>query len=212
MPLVSGLSPARRRLRALRRHLYLRRRVLAALLVGAAVLVGLRVLEPAPPPTVSVLVAARDLPAGVALDADDVAARDFPADVVPAGLAVRPVGRVLAGALNEGEPVTDVRLVGPALARARPGEQAVPVRLPDAGMAALLRPGDVVDLVSTDPGTGQSRLVASSVTVLALPRTSDEGVGEAGQGALVVLGLAPEQVHEVTGASLAEFLTVTFSR
>lgn len=211
MPLVSGLSPARRRLRALRRHLYLRRRLLASLLVGAAVLVGLRVVAPPPPATVTVMVAARDLPAGVLLGAADVAPRDFPPDVVPTGLATRPVGRVLAAAVNEGEPVTDVRLVGPALARARPGEQAVPVRLPDAGMASLLRPGDVVDLISTDPATGESRLVAPGVTVLAMPRTDPRSTGEGGSGALVVLSLSSERARTVTGASLAEFLTVTFS-
>ena len=74
---------------------------------------------------------------------------------------------MLAAPIGRGEVVTDVRLVGPGLALAQPGETIVPVRLPDAGMAALLRAGDEVDLLATDPGTGEAALVARDVTVLA---------------------------------------------
>ena len=58
---------------------------------------------------------------------------------------------MLAGPVRAGEPLTDVRLVGASLAAAYPGAVAVPVRLPDAGMAALLRVGDRIDLVAADP-------------------------------------------------------------
>jgi Flp pilus assembly protein CpaB len=214
MPLVSGLSPTRRRLLTLRRHLFLRRRWLAAALVAISVFAGLRTVAPPEPATVEVAVAAHDLPAGTVLADHHLTSAAFPADLVPAGVAERPVGRSLAAAVNAGEPVTDVRLVGPALSRARPGEQAVPVRLPDAGMAALLRPGDTIDVFSTDPASGESRLLAGNVTVLALPAATEPAGPASGQasGALVVLSLAPDRIQTVTGASLAEFLTVTFAR
>lgn len=213
MPFISGLSPTRRRFRTLRRHLYLRRRWLAAVLVATAVFAALRALAPPHPATVDVAVAARPLPAGTVLAADDLTTVAFPPDLAPDGLGDDLVGRALASAVNAGEPVTDVRLVGPALSRARPGEQAVPVRLPDAGMAALLRPGDTVDLLSTDPASGESRVVATDVTVLALPtETAPDGGSNGASGALVVVSLGAESVRTVTGASLAEFLTVTYSR
>ena len=84
--------------------------------------------------------------------------------------------------------LTDVRLVGPALADARPGETVLPVRLPDAGMAALLRAGDEVDLVATDPGTGETAVVARDVTVLATPTGVPDGPAGGAGGALVVVG------------------------
>ena len=75
--------------------------------------------------------------------AADLALRLWPPELVPAG-AVRDLaaadGRVLVGAARAGEPLTDVRLVGAGLA-AGGSAAAVPVRLGDAAVAALLVPG-----------------------------------------------------------------------
>jgi Flp pilus assembly protein CpaB len=207
----SGPGRARRRLRVVRRHLLLRRRYLAALLAGVAVLAGLRATAPPPPPTVPVTVAARDLPAGTVLAAADLATRDLPTGTFPAGLAVDPAGRVLAAPVSRGEPLTSVRLVGPALAAADPGRVVLPVRLSDAGVAALLRPGDEVDLLATDPGTGATELLAAGVRVMAVPPASDPATGTQA-GALVVVGVAPSDATEVTSAWVSRFLTVAWSR
>lgn len=207
--LVSGMSPTRRRVRAVRHHLLRRRRLIAAVLVGAATLIGLRVLAPPPPDTVEVVVARRDLPAGARLAAADLTRVAFPAGLAPADATVAAVGRVLAGPIGRGEPVTGVRLVGPALAEAQAGQAVLPVRLPDPGMASLLRTGDVVDLYATDPGTGEARLLAVGVTVLATPSEAPDG--PAG-GALVVVGVSPTAVLSITGASLTQFLTVSLAR
>ena len=86
------------------------------------------------------------------------------------------------------------------------------MRLPDAGMAALLRAGDVVDLLATDPGTGETTTVASSVTVLATPRGVPEGPAGGSGGALVVVAAAPGDAAEITGAALSQYLTVTLDR
>ncbi len=53
--------------------------------------------------------------------------------------------------MRAGETITDVRLVGPALL-AGYGDQlvAAPVRIADAGSAALLQPGDVIDVLAAD--------------------------------------------------------------
>jgi Flp pilus assembly protein CpaB len=66
------------------------------------------------------------------------------------------LGRLVAGPVRRGEPLTDVRLLGPSLLAAvarGPDVVAVPVRFADAGAAALLRPGDRVDVLAAPPDT-----------------------------------------------------------
>ncbi len=104
-----------------------------------------------------------------------------------------------------------MRLVGPGLADGHPGRTAVPVRLPDPGMVALLRVGDVVDLVAADPRAGHATTVAAGVPVLALP-AADPGETAAGlPGRLVVVGLDDEEVTRVAASLLASFVTYTWS-
>jgi Flp pilus assembly protein CpaB len=209
--MLPGLPPARRRIRAVRHQLRRRRRAIAAVLLAGSVLAGLRTLAPPPPETVVVLVAARDLPSGATLDRDDLTARRYPVALAPPGAKTSATGRVLAAPLSRGEVLTEVRVVGPDLAGAEPGRTVLPVRLPDAGMAALLHPGDVVDLVATDPGSGASHVVARDVHVLS--GTADVPDGPTGSGgALVVVGLSASEAVAVTSASLAQFLTVSWSR
>lgn len=207
-----GLSPARRRIRAVRHQLRRRRRLIAAALAAGAVLAGLRTIAPPPPDTVAVLVAARDLPSGTLLGERDLVARDFPAELAPPDSTGAVAGRVLAAPIRRGEVLTDVRLVGPGLADAAPGETVVPVRLPDAGMAALLRAGDEVDLVATDPGTGDTTVVARDVTVLATPTGVPDGPAGGAGGALVVVGASEAEAISLARAALSQYLTVSWKR
>ena len=189
--------------RVVRRAVLRRRRLLSALCVGGAVLAGLQATSPAPPPTVTVLTAARDLPAGTVLRAEDLAA-----------VELRPaVGRTLAAPLRRGEPVTDVRLVGPSLLRGYPGLVAVPVRIPDPATVALLRVGDRVDLMVTETDGSAARLLAGDVPVLALP---DDPEGSAAptvaSGRLVVLGTSPALAGPVTAAAVRGCLSTVLSR
>ena len=107
---------------------------------------------------------------------------------------------MLAAPVRRGEVLTDVRLVGPALADAVPGETVLPVRLPDAGMATLLRAGDEVDLVATDPGTGDTAVVARDVTVLATPTGVPDGPAGGSGGALVVVSASPTEAIAIASA------------
>ncbi|GAA1796082.1 SAF domain-containing protein [Nocardioides hankookensis] len=197
--------------RSLRRVVLARRRLLAALLTAVAVAAGLHAASAEPPPDVAVLVAAHDLPAGAVVGADDVRRVGFAPGSVPTGLAHDPAGRTLAAPMRAGEPLTDVRLVGPALTDGYPGLVAVPVRLPDAGMAGLLRVGDRIDLVSADPQGRSAETVADGVPVLALPDTPTE-VGATGlSGRLVVVGAAPGDVARIADASVRTFVTIAFA-
>lgn len=194
----------------LRRAVLGHRRLIAFALTAAAVLLGTRSLAPPPPPTQQVEVASRDLPAGTTLTSADLTTRRMPLGIAPEGAVRHPQGRVLAGGLRRGEPITDVRLVGRSLAA--PGLSAVPVRLPDAAMAALLTPGDRVDLYATDPSAGGTTSIARDALVLAVPGEKDATNAVTSQlgGRLVVVGVPPDSVTPVTQASVRLFLTVAF--
>ena len=198
-------------LRRVRRAVLARRRLLAALFAGVAVAAGVQAATAPPPPAVEVLTAARDLPAGAVIGSDDLVTVDFAPSSVPAGVTEDVVGQTLAAPLRKGEPVTDVRLVGPALTVGDPGLTAVPVRLPDAGMVELLEVGDRIDLIGTDPQGSGASVVATGVPVLALPRAADPAGGSAQPGGLVVVGASPTEVTTLTDAGVRLFVTYAFS-
>ncbi len=197
---------------SVRRAVLRRRRLLAAVLAAVAVAAGLHAVAAPPPATVPVVVAARDLPAGAELQAADVVAVEFAPGSAPEDLVDDPVGRTLAAPLTRGEPVTDVRLIGPQLADGYADLTATPVRLPDAGMVDLLRVGDLIDLVAADPrGTG-AETVAADAPVLAIPSEKAGGPGTAGlPGRLVVVGVGSDEVDTVAAAAVGSFVTFTWS-
>lgn len=203
----------RRLRRSVRRRVLARRRLLAACCLGVAAAAGLHEVAGPPPPTVPVTTAARDLPAGTLLRGTDLETRALPPGAVPAGAADRAaaVGEVLAAPVRAGEPLTDVRLVGDDLAAAHPDLATLPVRLPDAGQAALLDPGDRIDLVVTDPQAGGSRVVAPDALVLAVPPNRPEQTS-AMPGALVVVAVPPLAVEPVSEAAARWYLSYAFSR
>jgi Flp pilus assembly protein CpaB len=198
---------------AVRRAVLRRRRMLSALFAAAAVLAGARAVAPPPPETVSVLTAARDLPSGTVLDADDLVTVRLPDGSAPDGMAADPVGRTVAAPLRRGEPVTDVRLVGRSLLDGYPGMVAVPVRIPDAGAAALLEVGDRVDVLATDPsGSAPANVVAPGVQVIAMP-PADEGTSGIGavSGRLIVVATTQSTAEELAAQAVRGFLSIALS-
>jgi Flp pilus assembly protein CpaB len=198
------------RWRSVRRAVLRRRRPLAALLTAVAVAAGLEAATGPGPDTVTVLVAARDLPAGAEVTAGDLRTARFAPGSAPRGVVDDPTGEVLASPLREGEPVTDARLVGPELTAGQPGLVGVPVRLPDPGMVALLDVGDRVDLVATDPQEGGASVVADDVPVLAIPAADETATSAGLPGRLVVVGAAPNQVPALAEAAVRSFVTFTW--
>ncbi|MSZ77649.1 MAG: pilus assembly protein CpaB, partial [Actinobacteria bacterium] len=181
-----------------RRAVLARRRLLAALLAGVAVWAGLQAVAGPPPPSVVVTVAAHDLGGGTVVGADDVTTVEFTPASAPRALAASPVGRVLSGPVAAGEPLTESRLLGPrAWASSAAGSVALPVRLPDAGMADLLQVGDRIDLVAADPQGGAPTVVARAVSVLAVPVADEREPGR-----LVVVSLPEAAVPAVADAGV----------
>ena len=216
------------RLRRPRSPVHLLRQVTAAALACLALVLALR-----PPPsaarspgeqaTTPVVVAADDESAGAVLTGTDLRTTRLPAGLVPAGTAAEPgelTGRTLAAPVRRGEPVTDVRVVGPGLwSSVPPGQVAAPVRLADLAVATLLRPGDRVDVLAAaggDDGGGSVEVVATAALVLtAPPGPGGDDVGPddtTGGSGLLVLAVPPDTAGRLAAAAAAGTLTVTLGR
>jgi Flp pilus assembly protein CpaB len=189
-----------------------RRRALAAVSAALAVLVGVQAAAPPAPDLRPVLTAARDLPAGTRLTADDLARVPFRPGSVPAGTLEHlseAVGRTTTGPIRAGEPLTDVRLVTGDLLAGYPGRVAVPVRVADPAAVGLLDIGDRVDVIASDPrGDSEPAVVAARAPVVALPRASEAALAS---GGLVVLAVDPATARALAGAAVSSYLSVVLT-
>ncbi len=167
-------------------------------------------------PGTATVVSARDLPVGTLLRAGDLKLVDLPDDVRPRGATASPAsaeGRMLVGAARAGEPLTDVRLVDTAIpGTGDPENSTVPVRLGDAGVAELLRPGQRVDVVAAAEAGREASVLAGMAVVAAVgaqgtgePRASGAG----SKGPLVLLSLPSASATRVAATSLERSITVT---
>lgn len=188
------------------------RRLAVALLLCAAAGIAVHQLTPAPSHTVSVLAAARDLPAGATLSGTDLAAVSVPPAVLSAGTFTEPAelnGKQLAAPLRKGQLLTDAQLVGPGLLTgAPPGSAAVPLRMADPSSIQLVSPGQLVTVVLTS-GVGYEQKSASKVLATGVPVLwTSEQEGQSGQwlasgdsDGLMVVAATPVQASALAGAS-----------
>lgn len=214
------------------------RAALVALLLGAAATLAVAELRPPPEATTSVLVAADDLEAGAELAPGDVQLTAWPDSLVrPAGaVSVTAItGRRLAVAVPAGLPVVEGLLAADGFDAPVPhGTVVAPVRLMDPAVAALLRPGDRVDVLGDgapparpqedgSPGDapededGAARVLARGALVVAGQTRLDGSAG--GLGALrataqdateplVLLAVAPADARALAAAGAWADLTV----
>jgi Flp pilus assembly protein CpaB len=198
------------------------RRTAAALLAVAALVMALRPV-PAPagaaaPAGTPVVVAAADLAAGTVLTGSDLEIARLPAANVPGGSVREPtslVGRVLAGSVRSGEPLTDVRLVGAGLTDLLEPEQvAAPVRLADLAVAALIRTGDRVDVLATPPDAGAAEVVVSGALVLASGGPAHDPPSSSPDAAAGLLLVAVDggTAADLAAAAASSTLTVSLRR
>lgn len=195
---------------------FLRRVAAAALFILAAVL-ALQPDRGSAEQSSPMLVAARDLDAGTAVKAADVRVVHAPDSIIPAGAfteSASAIDAVLAGAARSGEPLTDTRFVGAAYARPAADRDAatVPIRLADAAVADLLRPGTKVDVVTAGDAADGKRILAREATVATVTtHTSAPGPASAdnARGRLVLLTLPTDTATRVAAVSLSEPVTVT---
>lgn len=182
----------------------------------AACALAARAAAPPPAPTVPVVVAAADLDAGHTLTADDLRTARVPRSAAPSSAASRPdalVGEELAADVPRGLAVVTTQLARSRFVTTAPaGTVAVPVHLADAAVAALLRPGDRVDLVTGTadgwPGEQGPAVLAESALVLeVVAETEPEPTGLLGAGAgtdadpLVVVAVPAQEGHLIAAAA-----------
>ncbi|HEY6934259.1 MAG TPA: SAF domain-containing protein [Marmoricola sp.] len=213
----SALSGLAARLHKVRRLLLVRRRGLAALAAGSAVLFSVSAATAPPPHTVRVWTAARDLPAGAVLGSGDLRAVGFAPGSVPAHVvasARSALGRTLAAPLGRGQPLSPTDLVRPGMTRGYPGRVAVPVRLTDPAVAALLRVGDRVALVASDPADPArgTTTLATDAAVVTLPAPVDDTGSTSLPGRMVVVAVRPAEADAVATASAASYVTAEWLR
>lgn len=190
--------------------------MLAAACCGLATMAAVHALRPPAPPTTDVVVPVRALAAGQPVAADDVALRALPAEVVPDDALADPddaVGRTPVVELPAGLPLTGELVAGgEVVARAPDGTVVVPVLL-DGTAAALLRPGDRVDLVTTaQPDEGSPDAAYLARGALVLPSAGRQAGERAGGGLLdggaagdpaaaTLLAVGPDEAPAVSAAS-----------
>ncbi|MDL9938960.1 SAF domain-containing protein [Gordonia sp. ABSL1-1] len=173
-----------------------------------------------------VLVATHDLLPGHILTAGDLELRDLPGSLLPDGSLTRAedgTGRTTTGRVRTGEIITDARLLSPRLPGAltgQPGARLVPVRLADDSTTALLRAGDVVDVLSpadVPAGIGPpvareaspaGRVLAYGAVVAVPAEAADGGLTGHSAGRPVLLAMEESAAHRVAAASLDSALAI----
>jgi len=188
------------------------RRKLAVLAAVAAVLTGLAAAAPPAPPTTTVVRAREALTGGVVLTADDLEVVDLPRDGLPDRAAGDPaalVGRRLAAPVPRRQVLTPAALASAGSA-VGVGHVLAPVRLADGDVVALLRPGDLVDVIASTSDGGRTATVARSVRVVTVPVRDADDAGTA-TGALVVLDVGEADAEPLARAAATGSLTVIWT-
>lgn len=183
----------------------LRHLLLLAVVLGTGWYLARALMAP-PPPTVPVVVTAQDVAAGTELTHADLrvvhlppsAAPDEPMSVADA------VGAAPVVALPSGVPVLPALLGQDRFdRRPPPGSVTVPVRLADPAVAALLRPGDRIDVVAQGPDAERAVVLARRAVVLDLvPDEQAAGWLTAGDatGLVTVVAVTPAEGHLLAGS------------
>lgn len=185
------------------------------LLLALSSALGARHGSPRATRTSSVVVAARDLPAGHRLARRDVSVVRWPLALRPAGsrsALAAVVGRRLAGPVTAREPITAPRVVGADLAAGlRPGLVAAAVTLGDPHAVDLVRAGDYVDLLeaagqpgfvdaSQQPSPAVRTVASQTLVIAALPATGDAA-------AELIVAVAPKTAMRITRDAASQVFT-----
>lgn len=176
--------------------------------------------EPAPlqaaTPSETIVVAARDLPAGTIVRREDVETVSWPGSATPEGFATQAgevVGRGLIVEVRRNEPLVGWKLAdkeaGGGLSITIPeGMRAVSVEVDEViGVAGFVLPGTRVDVLATVmPGSDRrqttTRIILQNVRAVAADQRYQQDVnGEPLTVTVVTLLVTPEQAEELTLAA-----------
>lgn len=189
-----------------RRRIKRHRRPIAATLAALSVFAIIGAVSDNGGPTTTVVIAATDIPAGTTLTPDDLTTAEFPADLAPPGAPADPAtitGEVVTAGVITGEVITTSRLLGSRPEAGR-GLVAAPVRLADAGVAGLLAPGDVVDIIAAS-SDGSAKVVARDARVITRP--IPPATFGTQTGSLVLLAVSPDEATDLAGVATTRQLS-----
>jgi len=176
--------------------------------------------EPAPleaaEPARTVVVAARDLPAGSVVKREDVEAVEWPGSAIPEGFATQAgevVGRGLIVEVRKNEPILGSKLADKEAGGGLPitipeGMRAVSVEVDEViGVAGFVLPGTRVDVLATVmPGTDRrettTRTILQNIRALAADQKYQQDVeGEPQYVTVVTLLVTPDEAEALTLAA-----------
>ena len=185
--------------RAFRWH----RRWFAALFAALAVLAILNTLSTTDSSGVPVVVAARSIPGGKTLAAEDLRTVRLPSAIVPDD-AFLDTASLIGGTVRIRIPERSVLTAGTLLeseALVAAGRVALPVRFADATALPLLRVGARIDVLGAAADGSDYGVVAANVRVVAIPSAEPGGVLGGGQGGLVLVEVDTSQAAAIVAAA-----------
>lgn len=183
------------------------RRGLGILCAGLCLLSILSVLSPSSPPSRQVVVVASPLAAGASPGAQDLSVQQIPLDYLPQNALSSPdqaIGKLLAAPQSQGSILTTDDFVNTELIDQADGQNLVPFRVSDTGVAGMLSVGMRISVVGTG-SDGQSVTLAQRVRIAALPENNSTGAfGGSSSGALIVVA-APSQIAKDLAAASTRY-------
>lgn len=203
-PMTGRSHPFRSLARAFSWH----RRKLAVVAAVAAVLTGVAAVNPEGPPTLRVVRATTQLAGGSVVRAGDLEVADIVAVDAPVGALSDPgsvIGQRLAASIAEGQVLTGLAMTADRGGRAR-GQVVAPLRIADADLAQLLRPGELVDVVAADAQSEKAAVVATGVRIVTVPAGSSDQ--QAQTGALVLVEVDEAEATRIARAAISGTITV----
>jgi pilus assembly protein CpaB len=162
------------------------------------------------------VVAAKSLPEGSAIDKTALSVREWPVATIPAGAFSSPdslIGRVTRVAVFEGEAIVPGRLApsgtGPGIeVKITPGKRAMALRINDvAGVSGLIQPNSRVDVLvqirnEANDGRLISKLFMENMRVLSVGTSVErDAEGKAIQAATAALEVTPEEAERLAIAA-----------
>jgi pilus assembly protein CpaB len=186
------------------------RRKLAVVAAIAAVLTGISAAAPAGPVMITAVRARTQLAGGTVLSASDISVDRVAAADVPDGVVTDPddlVGKTLAAPVAANQMMT--LLVTTSSRGAVAADHVIaPLKLADSAQAALLQPGDVVDVVAADAEAEQAAVIAARARVVTVPEVPDDRAGPAPEGALVLVDVDAQTATALAQAAASATLSI----
>ena len=162
------------------------------------------------------VVAAKNLPEGTAIDRTALSVREWPSATIPAGAYSSTdslIGRVTRVAVFEGEPLVPGRLApsgtGPGIeVKITPGKRAMALRINDvAGVSGLIQPNSRVDVlvnIRNEQTNGKlvSKLFMENMRVLSVgTRVERDAEGKAIEATTAALEVTPDEAEKLSVAA-----------